>query len=380
MRVKIRPMTQPIRAHIFTNMSEAWIFKQAPNFARKVNGIEFSLGLHVPDDTEILLVYTRASYSIQTNLPKNRTVFFAGEPDVIHPYNPKYLNQFGTVRTSSPVALDTEKQWGNPCWPPFAGLNLGDYSKILPLEWFKKLSCPENKNDKISLVTSTKTHTEYHRERLSFIEILKERIPEHIELYGTGHKSVDDKKDVLLPSKYHLALENGGGPFAWTEKLADPLLCWSLPFYYGANNIHEDLPADCIVPININEPDAAIDLMMKAIKQDLWCKRLAAISEARDLVMTKHNLINVFSELAHHAMHKAPKLDTKAPKRLIRSERSFLPEHGERGGLGQMLLRRTLTAIDPKIELRLAPLQAKLEARRGTRRARKQAKREADSA
>jgi hypothetical protein len=373
-------MTRPIRAHIFTNVPAASIFKQAPNFAQNIDGVHFTHGLFVPQDIDVLLVYTRASYSIATRLPKDRTIFFAGEPDVIHPYSSKYLNQFGTVRTSSPVELTTEKDWGNMCSPPFVGFNLDDWEQSLPISWFQELPCPSNKDDKISIVTSTKAHTLYHRERLSFIEVLKERIPEHIELYGTGHKSVDDKKDVLLPSKYHLALENGGGPFAWTEKLADPLLCWSLPFYFGANNIHEDLPADCIVPININEPDAAIDLMMKAIKQDLWSKRLAAISEARDLVMTKHNLINVFSELAHHAMQKAPELDPKAPKRLIRSERSFLPEHGGRGGLGQMLLRRTLTAIDPKIELRLAPLQAKLEARRGTRRARKQAKREADSA
>lgn len=370
-------MQQPVRAHIFTNIPAMSIFKQAPNCSREVNGVTFTHGLEVPDGTDVILVFSRASYSIHTRLPKDRTIFFAGEPDVIHAYNPKFLNQFGLVRTSSPVALSTEKVWGNMCLPPFVGFNVDDPDASLPLSWFADLPCPTDKDDKISIVTSTKAHTIYHRERLAFIDILKERIPEHITLYGAGHKTVEDKKDVLLPSKYHLALENGGGPFAWTEKLSDPLLCWSLPFYYGADNIEVDLPADCIVPIDISEPDQAINRMMAAVKSNLWSGRREAISEARDLVMTKHNLINVFAELVHHAMAKAPDVDAGARKRLIRSERSFLPEKGGRGGMGQMLLRRALTAIDPQIELRIAPLQAKIEQRRSARRARRHATKEA---
>lgn len=362
-----------IRAHIFTTMPSQWIFKQSRGFSRQFNGVTFTHGLEIPDNTDILIAYIRASYSIQTRLPKDRTIFFAGEPDVIHKYNTKFLNQFGTVRTSSALSLSTEKIWGNTCWPPFVGLNLKQYDKILPLSWFSDLTCPTNKTNKISIVTSTKTHTKYHRDRLAFIDILKERIPEHIELYGEGHTAVDDKKDVLLPSKYHLALENGGGLFTWTEKLADPLLCWSLPFYYGAENIADDLPRECIVPIDVNSPDAAIACMMSAIEKDLWSTRLDAISDARNLVMTKHNLIHVFADLAHHAMAKAPTIDPKAPKRLIRSERSFLPEEGGRGGLIQMLLRRSLTAIDPQFELRMAPLQAKIEKRRSQRRRRRHA-------
>ena len=356
-----------IRAHIFTNVPAITFFKQSPGFSRDLNGVRFSHGLHVPEDTDVLLVYTRASYSIPTRLPQARTVFFAGEPDVIHAYNPKFLNQFGMVRTASTIELTTEKHWGNMCLAPFVGLNLDNIEATLPLSWFADLPCPSDKDDKISIVTSTKAHTQFHRERLDFIEILKQRIPEHITLYGSGHKPISDKKDVLLPSKYHLALENGGGPFAWTEKLADPLLCWSLPFYFGADNIHEDLPRDCIVPINLNDPDTAIERMIRAIKQDLWKTRRDTIGQARDLVMTQHNIINVFTDLAHRAMVKAPTVDPKARKRLIRSERSFLPQKGGRGGIRQMLLRRGLTAIDPNIELRVARLQSKLKARRDAR-------------
>ena len=368
---------EPIKAHIFTNIPQKHIFKQAIGCSTTINNVTFSCGYDVPKNIDVLIVFTRASYSIQTRLPKERTVFTTGEPDVIHKYNSKYLNQFGLVRTSSTCSLSTEKIHGNMCSPPFVGLNFEDETKLLTLDWFRALECSNDKSDKISVVTSTKAHTPFHKSRMAFIDTIIEKIPEHLEIYGVGRKRVADKKDAILPSKYHLSLENGGGPFAWTEKLSDPLLCWSLPFYHGADNIECDLPADCIARIDISKPEQAIETMLKAIENGLWAQRLDAIAEARQRIFTEHNLPTMFANLAHRAMAKAPSIDPNGPKRLIRSERSFLPEEGGRGGFGQMLLRRCLTAIDPQFELRAAPLQKKIEEHRSKRRARKHAAKEA---
>ena len=367
-----------IRAHIFTNIPEITIFKQSPGFSPVLNGVHFTHGLEIPEDgaIDVLLMYTRASYSVPTRLPEERTIFFAGEPDVIHSYNPKFLNQFGVVYTSSPVVLETEKIEGHMCCMPFVGLDFPDFKNPLSLDWFGDLECPTDKDDKISIVTSTKVFTPYHKARMAFIEVLKEKIPEHIRLYGFGHKQVNDKKDSLLPSKYHLAMENGGGPHAWTEKLADPLLCYALPFYNGCNTVGQDLPQDCIVEIDVTKPDQAIEIMQRAIKDGAWEKRLEAIREARQLLLTKHNLMYKFAELVHRAMEKAPDIDLNARRRLIRSERSFLPHEGGRGGLGQMLLRRAMTAVDPRIELKIAPLRDKIEALRAEHRARRRRKTE----
>ncbi|MEH6361840.1 MAG: hypothetical protein V7761_14055, partial [Amylibacter sp.] len=76
-----------IRAHIFTNIPTVLFLKQVPEFVNTIDGVTFSFGLTVPDDIDVLIAFTRASYAIPTRLPKNRTAFYAGEPDVIHPFS-----------------------------------------------------------------------------------------------------------------------------------------------------------------------------------------------------------------------------------------------------------------------------------------------------
>ena len=50
---------------------------------------------------------------------------------------------------------------------------------------------------------------------------------------------IEDKFDALIGYKYHLALENSVIPDYWTEKLADSLLAWCKPIYYGCPNIND---------------------------------------------------------------------------------------------------------------------------------------------
>lgn len=57
----------------------------------------------------VLICFNRASYTIKTHFPKDRTIFIAAEPDVIHPYSRRFLEQYGLVLTTSKKALSTEK-------------------------------------------------------------------------------------------------------------------------------------------------------------------------------------------------------------------------------------------------------------------------------
>lgn len=359
-----------IRAHIYTNIQTILFLKQIPNFANSIDGVTFTFGLAVPDNIDVLIAYTRASYSIQTSLPKNRTAFYAGEPDVIHPFSTRFLNQFGIVLTTSDKTLTTHKIREAVCAMSFVGINFTDMEKPINITHFETLECPP-KNDKISIVTSNKTHTEYHKKRLQFLEIVKQKIPDHIELYGRGFKSVDDKKDALLDHKYHIALENGGGHYAWTEKLSDPLLCWTFPFYHGCDNLHDDIPAKAFEYIDINNPDQVINQMMAAVKNDLWSERKADISTARDIIFSDFNITKKFAQLAHKLMALEPEVAKSTPKRLIRSERSLWPEPGCRGSIAETLIRSTLLFFDPKIELKASALQKKIEARRIEKRKKK---------
>lgn len=368
---------RPLHAHIFSNISQKLLFKQSPEFSPEIDGVRFTSGLNIPNDIDVLLMYTRASYSVKTSLARNRTIFYAGEPDVIHPYSTRFLNQFGTVVTTSQKPLATRKDQGAVYSMPFVGINFADFDNPLPLTYFEDLPCPK-KDDRISIVTSTKAHTDYHRARLKFISYLCEKIPDQIVLYGRGHKSVDDKKDALLDHKYHIALENGGGPDVWTEKLTDPMLCYAHPFYYGCTNVESYFPSGSFTHINITDPDAAISKMMRAREQKTWENNRVDLDEGRRRAIHDYNLMRNFARLTREAIALDEATEKANRPWIIRSERSLWPETGTRGSIPEFILRRVLQLFNPEIELRFSGVMRHLDERKSVRRALKQAQIEAE--
>ncbi len=364
--------TGHLRAHVFTNVAESLFLKHFRDFSPVMDGVSFSFGMDVPKDIDVLIVYTRASYSIPTSLPPERTVFIAAEPDVIHPYSTRFLNQFGIALTSTDKPLTTD-QWRTACctiW--FAGVDFSTAEDGFPIgalkghDWFAQLEIPE-KQDRISIVTSNKSFTTYHQKRLQFIEALTKLIPDRIEMFGRGFRSVDDKKDALLPYRYHLAIENCDGPDLWTEKLADPFLCWAFPFYAGCTNAETYFPAESFHLIDLDRPEDAARDMVRMMENGHWQKALPHLTEARRRVLSVHNPADLFVRLVRAAMAK-PVSATRG-RRLVRSERSLWPEAGAKGSVPEWALRNLLLSVDPRAELRLAPVQAALEARRARRRA-----------
>ena len=66
----------------------------------------------------------------------------------------------------------------------------------------------EKRIDKACVLTSNKTITKGHRDRVKFVEkILKDKV-EYIDIYGNGYKSVGDKLEVLSKYKYSIVIEN----------------------------------------------------------------------------------------------------------------------------------------------------------------------------
>ncbi|WP_371155549.1 hypothetical protein [Jannaschia sp. 2305UL9-9] len=347
--------TPPIRAHIFGTYPEALFSKQFPGTIPEWGGVTFTFGKDVAPDADVLIVHIRASYSIPTHLPKERTVFLAGEPEVIHPYARRFLEQFGLVILPGDRPLDTEiwRENHGQCW--FAGIDFppeGGFGEIRGYDWLNTLEVPQGKLDRISVVTSDKNFTSYHKQRLVFLDELKQLIPDRLDLFGRGTRSIGDKAEALLPYKYHLALENTGGADTWTEKLSDPLLCWTFPFYAGCTNPQDYVPADALRPIDLTQPKVAAQQMVDDITSNRWQSALPAIAEARKRLLHDWNQANLLARAARFAFDR-PVADPSGRRRLIRSERSLWPEPGTRGSLGQWALRASLLRLDPKIELRM---------------------------
>lgn len=210
--------------------------------------------------------------------PRENTLLITTEPSSIKIYGSAFLRQFGHVLTS-------QEPWviGHPgairCQAGLIRFYEGDYDAVLARS-------PE-KTAAFSTVCSSKQqrHTLHHL-RYSFTQRLKAAMPE-LEIFGHGVRAIDEKNEALDAYRYHLAIENHIAPHHWTEKLSDPFLSLSLPFYFGAPNAADYFPPESFIPIDINRFDDAVSTIRAAIEGNEYERRLPAIREAKQLAMEK---------------------------------------------------------------------------------------------
>jgi hypothetical protein len=222
--------------------------------------------------------------------PRAHTLLVTTEPSSVKIYGDDYTRQFGAVLTSQPAwALPhPQRIHSQPALHWFYGVGSRE---IVPFD--RILEDPHKSRD-VSMVYSPKAmrHTMHHH-RARFMRWLVEHMPE-LDTFGRETpRALDDKADCLRDYRYHVAIENFIGEHHWTEKLADPFLGLSLPFYYGCPNAAEYFPEDSFIRIDIHDPAGALEIIRTAIANNAYEKRLPALIEARRRVMFEHNLFAV---------------------------------------------------------------------------------------
>ncbi|MFT5422566.1 MAG: hypothetical protein ACI89L_000331 [Phycisphaerales bacterium] len=152
--------------------------------------------------------------------------------------------------------------------------------------------------DLVCVTSGTRTYPG-HTDRLEFIARLRD-VGVPLDLFGRGldpklgsSGSVNSKATPLRAAKLTLAIENdASGEHYVSEKLWDPLLCWSLPLYYGSTAADSMIPTDSFIRL----PDlgeAGVQAVRDALANPgLWAQRVEAIAEARKRILGEHNLMN----------------------------------------------------------------------------------------
>lgn len=223
----------------------------------------------------------------QLDCPQSNTILLTTEPSSIKIYGRAYTRQFGHVVTSQePFALrHPGRIWGQSGLRWFYGDGAHHAMTADAIAAHEPV-----KTAVLSTVCSTKRqgHT-LHRLRYDFTQLAAERLPE-LDVYGRGHRPLDDKAEAIDAYKYHLAIENHIGAHHFTEKLADTFLGLALPFYFGAPNAADYVPADSFIAIDIRQPEDALRIIREAIDGHEYEKRLPAIREARRRVLEEHNI------------------------------------------------------------------------------------------
>lgn len=235
--------------------------------------------------------------------PRSRTLLMTTEPSSIKLYGDSFLSQFGWVLTSQEPSVIKHPRaifrQAGLVW--FYGMP-GERASWDHLDRFE---LPE-KTSEISTLCSSKqmAHT-LHQSRYDFTQALKRKLPS-LEIYGQGVRPIDNKADALDPFRYHISIENHVCDHHWTEKLCDPFLGYSLPFYHGCSNAADYFPEESFIPIDIHRFGETLERIERAIRDDEWKKRLPAICEARRLVLEKYG---TFQQLASLIEERHPSTD-----------------------------------------------------------------------
>lgn len=216
----------------------------------------------------------------QLRCPREHTLLLTQEPVCLKYYGKAYTHQFGHLLTTRPREAERHPHYhfGQGYYIPCIGKPLSDCEH--PAMAKTKL---------ISAVCSAKAmkHTQ-HWQRCNLVRHLAKRIPE-FDWFGYGVKFIDRKCDGLDAYKYHVAMENVILPGHWTEKISDALLCECLPFYAGDPDVGKVLPPESFIPIPLDDPQEAEQIIRAAIADNEYERRLPAIREAKRLILEKYN-------------------------------------------------------------------------------------------
>ena len=262
--------------------------------------------------------------SVDLRCPRANTILCTWEPVSIKSYSRAYVRQFGHLLTNRPPEAENH---------PRRHLGRGYFP------WFvhdvPPLGAATEKPGLLSAVCSAKRmrHTR-HDERFRLVEALARAVPE-LAWYGRGVRPLARKEDALVPFRYHVAIENHIGAHHWTEKFADAILCECLPFYAGDPALTEIFPAECFVPIPIDDAAEAVRIVKAAIADDAYARRREAVLEAKRLILAKYNFWGQVAEvIASSSPAGAPAPQPERPERLFSRRALRLRDPGAVGGVG----------------------------------------------
>lgn len=277
------------------------------------------------------VVYDNLRQPIEQRCPASNTLLITGEPASVRQYRPHYTHQFARVWTAQAAVRHQQVTRRNECqhWH-YAMRPSAAHGEPLGFDQLVSLA-PTDKPRLISVICSNKALTPDQRQRLAFVDALRQHFGSAIDFYGRGFTGVADKADAIWPYRYHIVLENDHTDCFMTEKISDAFLGWSYPIYFGGNEAQHRFPLGSFSAIDIYRPMQAIQVIRNVIEDNTYERSLEAIAEARHAVLYKNNLFAMLTDYWRENLTR----DKARPVRL-------LPK-SHRTGLIINHLRQTLT-------------------------------------
>lgn len=100
-------------------------------------------------------------------------------------------------------------------------------------------------------------------------------------------------KEILLDYNYSIEFDLGPAINYITERFYDSLLMWTMPIYYGSNNVHQYFPKESFHYVNLDtntkeDIEKEIHKVLAIVSNPPTQENIKAIAEARDLILNKY--------------------------------------------------------------------------------------------
>lgn len=308
--------------------------RQTPGGHLQWGGMRFAVD-HARQQSDAWVVFEELANEQTVLCPADRTVFICGEPDSIGVYPEEFLAQFHWVisgRDDLRHPRQIRLQQGHP-W--FVEKSFDELAAMT--------SVPKTRS--VCVVSSDKAFTEGHRERLRFVDALREGLGGAIDVWGRGIRDFERKWDLLADYRYAVVLENFAGPDFLTEKLADALFAFCVPLYHGCTNLGRYFDAtSSVIPVDLQDAKGTVDLLRRLIADPTdYERRLPGLIDAREWYL-RHgqffaNLAAALQVVVGLSRREAEPI-TLRPRRAFSAARSEVEPMGAASSVGQETVLR----------------------------------------
>lgn len=240
---------------------------------------------------DYVVVYESLPSNVIFKCKKGGLIFISGEPRDSNPYCKEFFNQFDHVISSHTWYKRPNHYLSQQALDYHFGKSFKTRQCKYNYESLKNMPVPQKKKA-MSMMASSKRMMPGHVKRYDLLMELKRLYANKIDFYGDGVNFVDDKADSILPYMFHICIENSSVPHYWTEKIADSLLGYAVPIYYGAPNILDYFPQKAIIWLDLNNTKACVQTISEILEQPekIYNEMLPYLLEARNKLLDEYNI------------------------------------------------------------------------------------------
>lgn len=278
--------------------SDKGFSRQIPHGGFVLNDLEFHINEDDFQEADIWVVcyHYFPDGELKCKVAPQNTVFVTWEPESVCFFSRRFLKQFGKVISCQKGSKHPNVVRDQPGLSWHIGMTVNNGINNYNRTYDDFATSQPEKTKLISVISSSKSFTKGHRERLEFVRKLKEHFGDSLDVFGRGLCDFEDKWDVIAPYKYHICIENCSQPYYFSEKLADSFLGNSFPFYYGCTNVGRFFSNDSYQVIDIKKPEESIAIIERCIASDISSVRKEAVEESKRRVLDEYNFFMMISK------------------------------------------------------------------------------------